>query len=565
MKYKVIGDNDVTNVKQCWFRNRGITDINTYTNLNDNCLLSFNLLENMGEAVELILKHINNNTSYITIVVDCDCDGYTSAAMLYNYLSSTYPETTLDYVMHTGKQHGLSEDINIPEQTTLIILPDGGTNDTEQCKVYRDKGVDILVLDHHIKDKENPYAVIVNNQCSNKYANKELCGAGVVYKFLQALDESEWNENADDYLDLVALGNIGDLMDVKSYETKRLIDKGLSSIKNKFISAMIKAQEYSMHNHINIHNFAFYLAPLINAMCRCGTMEDKNIVFRALIETDEKFDYKKRGQTETIKESIYDRAARLCKNTKGRQDKTVKSALPKLKEWVEDKKIYNHPIMFVRGDDLSSSFTGLAAIKLADYYNRPCLVLKKRDDGYYGGSARNNDNSPFNRLKQTMIDTQMFEFCQGHEGAFGFSIKSNNISDTVKMCKELFSNLDFDTLKVDFEIDFEDFDIRFIRDIDRLADYYGTGLKEPKVIVTNIILQKNQGLLMGTDRTTWKFITDDNIAFIKFGNTENDKVKQWLESDSQSELMITAYCEIGFNEYNGVLTPQAKIKDYEVI
>ncbi len=565
MKYKVIGDNNIRNVKQCWFNNRGISDIETYSNLDDSCLLSFNLLDNMEQAVELLLSHINSDNSYITIVVDCDCDGYTSAAMLYNYLSNTYPEAVLDYVMHTGKQHGLSEDIEIPKQTTLIILPDGGTNDTEQCKMYRDKGMDILVLDHHIKDKENPYAVVVNNQCSSNYTNKELCGAGVVYKFLQALDEAEWNENADDYLDLVALGNIGDLMDIKSYETKRLIDKGLLSIQNKSISALIKAQEYSMHNHINIHNFAFYLAPLINAMCRCGTMEDKDLVFRALIETDEEFDYKKRGQAETIKESIYDRAARLCKNTKGRQDKAVKSALPELKEWIDNKGIYNHPIMFVKADDLSSSFTGLVAIKLADFYNRPCLVLRKRDNGCYGGSARNNDNSPFNCLKKTIVNTNMFTFCQGHEGAFGFEIESTKISDTIKMFKEQFSHLDFDTLNVDFEVDFDDFDIRFIRDIDNLSDYYGTGLKEPKVVITNIILQKSQGVLLGENKATWKFITDDNIAFIKFNNDENDIVRRWLEGNSTNDLIINAYCEIGFNDYKGILTPQAQIKKYEVV
>ena len=565
MQYKVRGKNDIRNVRRCWFNNRGITDIDTYINLTDDCLIPYNLLDNMDKAVELLLKHINDNNSYITIVVDCDCDGYTSASMLYNYLSQTYPEATVDYVMHTGKQHGLSDDITIPDETTLIILPDGGTNDTEQCKMYQDKGMDILILDHHIKDKDNPYAVIVNNQCSENYSNKELCGAGVVYKFLQAFDEAEWNENADDYLDLVALGNIGDLMDVKSYETKRLIDKGLSSIKNKFISAMIKAQEYSMKNHINIHNFAFYLAPLINAMCRCGDMEDKDIVFRALIETDEEFDYKKRGQSETVKESIYDRAARLCKNTKTRQDKAVKSALPELKEWIENKGVYNNPIMFVRADSLSSSFTGLVAIKLAEYYNRPCLVLKNRNNGFYGGSARNNDNSPFECLKTTMSNTKMFDFCQGHEGAFGFSIQSGNVAEAINICKEQFSTLDFDTLNVDFEIDFEDFDIRFIRDIDSLVDYYGTGLKEPKVIVSNIILQNNQGTLMGEDNSTWKFITDDNIAFIKFGNAKDDKVRQWLESDSKAEMMITAYCEIGFNEYKGILTPQAQIKKYEVI
>ena len=80
---------------------------------------------------------------------------------------------------------------------------------------------------HHEKEENNPYALIVNNQMSNDYSNKNLCGAGVVYRFLQALDEENWNEFADDYLDLCALANISDVMDMRSFETRYLTDMGL--------------------------------------------------------------------------------------------------------------------------------------------------------------------------------------------------------------------------------------------------------------------------------------------------------------------------------------------------
>lgn len=564
MKYEIIGENDIYHVKECLLENRGITDVRTYCNLTDNCLIPYSLLDNIDDAVELLLSHVKREDSYITIVVDSDCDGYTSAAMLYNYLRDNFPDTAVDYVMHTGKQHGLSDDIIIPSQTTLVILPDGGTNDRSQCKKYSEMGMRILIIDHHIKDEDNPYAVIVNNQMSEGYSNKELCGAGVVYKFLQAVDEAEWIESADNYLDLVALGNIGDLMDVRSYETKRLIQKGLSSIHNKFLSALVKAQDYSIKSHINIHAVAFYITPLVNAMCRCGSMEDKDLVFRAFTQTDEAFDYKKRGQSETIKESIYERAVRLCKNTKAKQDKAVQKILPDLMQWTEKRDVQKNPIMFVKANDISSSYTGLLAMKLADHYHRPCLVLRKNDTGFYRGSARNCDNSPIDSLKQILTETGMFEFCQGHDGAFGFQIKPQNVSQAIDILKSDFSDLDFDTVKVDFEIDFDGFNIRFIRDIDSLKDFYGTGIKEPKVIITNIILRKNQGVIMG-DGTTWKFITDDNIAFIKFKCDEDDLILTWLNNKSNDDMIINALCDVGFNDYNGVITPQAKIIQYEVI
>lgn len=564
MKYEVIGRNDIYKVKECLLENRGITDIKTYCNLTDDCLIPYNMLNNMDKAVNLLLSHIRNENSYITIVVDSDCDGYTSAAILYSYLRDNFPEVTVDYAMHTGKQHGLSDDITIPPQTTLIVLPDGGTNDTEQCQVYTQKGMQILILDHHIQDKDNPYATIVNNQISENYSNKELCGAGIVYKFLQAVDEAEWVESADNYLDLVALGNIGDMMDIKSYETKYLIQKGLSKIHNKCLSAMIQAQDYSIKGHINIHALAFYITPLLNAMCRCGSMEDKDLVFRALIETDEVFDYKKRGQLETIKETIYDRAARLCKNTKARQDKAVQNILPDLKTWIELHNANDNPIMFVKANDISSTYTGLVAMKLADYYHKPCLLLRKNSLGVYSGSGRNCDNSPFDSLKETLVKTNMFEFCQGHDGAFGFQIDPSKVSQAIdKICSD-YADLDFGFIKVDFEIDFDDFNIQFIQDIDNLKDYYGTGIKEPKVVITNIILQKNQGVIIG-DGTTWKFITDDNIAFIKFKCDEDDLILTWLNSKSNNDMIITALCEVGFNDYNDVITPRVKIIQYEVI
>ena len=209
LNYKLIGNNDFDNPKRCVLQNRGIENVNEYLHLTSDCLIDYHNLDNISEAVQMFSRHIENK-SKIAIVVDCDADGYTSASMMYLYIKRIAPEIHIECLMHEGKQHGLSPDITIPEETNFVILPDGGTNDTEQCKMLYEKGIDVLILDHHLQDKENPYAVIVNNQISENYSNKELCGAGVVYKFLQAVDDETWNEYADDFLDLVALGNISD-------------------------------------------------------------------------------------------------------------------------------------------------------------------------------------------------------------------------------------------------------------------------------------------------------------------------------------------------------------------
>ena len=194
MNYKLIGSNDYSNVKNTIFENRGIKDIKHYVNLSSKDEISFDNLDNIQEAVECLEKHIANKDQ-IDIIVDADTDGYTSASILYMYIKkqwgNDYPVT---YSIHTNKTHGLSDDIIIPKETKLVLLPDAGSNDIEQCKKLKQQNVDVIVLDHHELEKENSYAIVVNNQSSKNYNNKNLSGVGIVYKFLQALDEEEWTD-----------------------------------------------------------------------------------------------------------------------------------------------------------------------------------------------------------------------------------------------------------------------------------------------------------------------------------------------------------------------------------
>ena len=237
-KYKQIGKNDIDNVERCFFENRGVKNPNEYKTLNESYVIPYQNLNNIEKAARIFIENVHRR---VHIVVDCDADGVTSAAMIYRYINEAYGNKPT-YSLHAGKQHGLSDDIKIPEDTELLIIPDAGTNDVKQCKELSEKGVNIIVLDHHLKEVDNPYAVIVNNQTSENYSNKEFCGAGIVYKFLKAVDELEWIDKADEFLDLVALGNISDVMDMRSYETRYLTQNGLENIKSKAFKAMLKAQ-----------------------------------------------------------------------------------------------------------------------------------------------------------------------------------------------------------------------------------------------------------------------------------------------------------------------------------
>lgn len=573
MRYKLIDNslNDTNRPKQTILLNRGIKDWEQYLNLNESCTHDHNLLENIDEAVKCFKSHISSYTN-IHIIVDSDVDGYTSASMIYRYIKDFDSEAHVTYSLHTKKQHGISEDIKIPDDCNLLIVPDAGSNDVEQCKKIKEQGVDILILDHHICDKKNDYAIIVNNQMGS-YPNKNLCGAGVVYKFLKAVDEELWNNYADKLLDMVALGNISDVMDMRECETRYYADLGLTRIKSKLLKALIEKQSYSMKNKVNITSVQFYITPILNAMIRVGSNEDKEILFRAFIETDEIFKYKKRGETEETDEDIYTRAARLCINAKSRQDKEVQKGVSAIGELIEKQNINNDKVMFINiSDILGETLTGLVAMKLADKYNKPCLLLrrqKQREDGslFYGGSCRNFDNSPIESLKSFLESTKTFEYVQGHDNAAGISIPRENVKKSIEICNEMLQNVDFSKcFQVDFEIKFEDFSVAFIKEINEMKHLFGQGIKEPYICVKNVDIYADNIFVMGKNFDCWKITDDEGFAIVNFGaDKENDFVLKAFENNKHGYLgTVDMIGRVDISEYKGILTPQFVVSDYMV-
>ena len=575
MNYRLIKNslNDIDNPKQTILLNRGIENWKRYLNLNEDCIHDFNLLKNIDKAVSCFVKHIENK-SRIHIIVDSDVDGYTSASMVYRYIKQLGENINVTYSLHTKKQHGISEDIEIPKDCELLIIPDAGSNDIEQCKELVEKGIDVIILDHHICDKENDFAIVVNNQMCD-YPNKNFCGAGIVYKFLKAIDEELWEDYADKMLDIVALGNISDVMDMRECETRYYVDLGLSKIRSKLFKALIEKQSYSMNGVVNITSVQFYVTPILNSMIRVGSAEDKDLLFRAFIETDEVFKYKKRGETEESDEDIYTRAARLCYNAKNRQGKEVQKGVDAIDELIQEKEIYKDKVMFINVSDiLGETLTGLVAIKIAEKYNRPCLLLRRqkvREDGslYYGGSCRNFDNSPIESLKDFLDSTGTFEFVQGHDNAAGISIPRENVAKSIKLCNERLADIDFQKcFNVDFDINASDLSVGFIKAIDEMKDIFGQGIKEPLVHIKNIPIWSENFFVMGKNSNSWKVINDEGYAFVKFNvDVDKDEVLQIYNSnlDREEEYSLGSIDVVGtvsINNYNNILTPQIIIKDY---
>ena len=209
MEYKLISEkNDNLSVIQQILINRGIAlkDIDHYLNTTENDNLDPFLIQRIKDGVMILIKHINNNDK-VLLQVDSDCDGYTSSSLLLNYLYQLFPyyvQNNILYRFHSGKEHGIIVS-TIPEDVKLVIAPDSSSNDYEQHKELSEKGIDVLVIDHHEAEKVSEYACVINNQLCD-YPTKSLSGVGMVYKFCQLIDKLLGKNIIDNYLDLVALG-----------------------------------------------------------------------------------------------------------------------------------------------------------------------------------------------------------------------------------------------------------------------------------------------------------------------------------------------------------------------
>ena len=322
------------------------------------------------------------------VIVDSDCDGFTSSAVLINYLHDVFPqwvENKLDYVLHSGKQHGLNDHIDhlLTENYSLVLVPDAGSNDVEECKKLKEKNIEVIILDHHICDLDNPYAYVINNQLSN-YPNKELSGVGVTWQFCRYLDLLLNKNCTDQYLDLVALGNDADMMSMTSIETKHLINKGLKQVQNPFIAYMHEKNKFSLGENLTPIGVAFYIAPFVNAIVRSGTLEEKTLVFNSMLKflAFKEIPSTKRGHLLGEKEKLVEQAVRVATNVKARQTKAQDAGMAKIEQMIEDQDLLLHKVLLflLEPDEIDKNIAGLIANKIMAKYQRPvCILTEARD------------------------------------------------------------------------------------------------------------------------------------------------------------------------------------------
>lgn len=517
-KYDVLGHVRFGNELEDILKLKGIKDINSFLNPTVKNTESELLFDNIEKARDVFVKHIENK-SVMDLLVDCDVDGFTSASNIYQYIKKINPNIEIRCFIHKGKIHGLSEfvDSMCEDDSKLIIVPDAGSGDLKECKKLIERGKDIIILDHHSIDASDNPAIVVNNQLSDKITDKAMTGVGITYKFTKLLDKYYGVNYADDYLDLVALGMIGDRADTVNLQTRYLILKGLEQIrnkvnKNKLISVLVNAQMYSMNNKITINGIGFYVCPLMNSMIRLGEYEDKCYMFEALCNSDEMLDRKVRGKG-VVNMTIQEFVLKACQSSNRKQKKITEESAAVLSEEIKKFNMDKLPILVCNArDDVDSNSTGLIANRLADQYQRPCLLMRRKGD-ICKGSGRGSDKCEILNFNQWCKDTGLFNKVEGHPGAFGCEINFENTNKLFSLLSTM-RKIDEPTYHVYNVYDANQIHDQIIKNVAKYDFVWGNTVSEPIFLIKNIPCNKYNLYLLGSKQNKIEF-TYHNIKFVK--------------------------------------------------
>ena len=558
---------------------RGVQDIDSFLHPTSECELDPYGLENIDLAAELLLRHLRAN-SKIMFVVDSDCDGFTSSSILWLYIKHIFPEANLIFTLHEHKQHGLDDKIDWLEtlnDVDLVICPDSASYDIEEHERLADLNIDCLILDHHEQQYDtngnpiisrSPNTIVVNNQLSPMYSNKSLCGAGVVYKFCEVLDEILGIKQAQEYMDLVPLREIADVMDRTYSETNYLMLRGLKNIKNKGFQTLLEAQSYSLKEKATYPwygltpiDIAFYIAPLINALTRVGSMKEKEAMFYCFIEPDRILPSTKRGAKPGDTETAAEQTARVGKNAKARQDKLKEKAIDLIDFKIQKNDLASNNIILVEvepEDNIPPELTGLVAMAIVNKYNKPVMIGRRNDNNEINGSIRSSGNfAGLPSFKQFLEESNLINYVAGHDAAAGFGINGFNTDKLLSYSNEkLDDNAFAKCYTVDYILDGRENINPLLESLAEHPEFFGNHIDEIKVVIKNISLASV--MAMGANKDSMK-INFNNIDYVRFKDVTFTE-----EVFSNRMKTLTVYGRINLNTFAGRTTTQVFIDDYDL-
>jgi len=523
--------------------NRSITDLKeaekflnpSFENMHNPFLFS-----DMAKAVERIGKAISCGER-ITIYGDYDVDGITAAAIMYLYLNGKNADVNVYIPSRHSEGYGLNANAiaSIAENgTTLIITVDCGIAAVQEVEKAKSLGIDVIITDHHICARQKPgaYAVIATSDESDGYPFKDLCGAGIAAKIVQAMGGVEALEGI---IDLVAIGTVADMVPLLG-ENRVLVAKGLQKMSlnpRVGVEALIKVSGFDKKD-IDTGKISFALAPRLNAAGRIALAQaGLNLL------------------TSRNYEEAFEIAKQLNDHNVLRQ-KLEEQLVNEVKQKIEKElSLSTDRIIVIEGENWHKGVIGIAASKIVEIYNRPCLLISV-EDGKGTGSARSI--SRFDIFEALCSVRHLFQKVGGHAKAAGFSLPQQNIPLLKKALSEYAKLKITDEMIVrkivyDERLRLADVAPHLLSEIDKLAPY-GLANPSPVFLFGEVIMEDKRYLGNDMKHAKFTFKTDQRIwDGIGFGL--GHEAGRLTGSDA---LNVLAGLEI--NEWMGVSRIQLMVK-----
>ena len=554
---KIKSSFNLSNIIASIVANRNIDDKNLDYFLNPtlkNNLPDPSTLKNMDSSIKILLEKIFRNNT-LGILGDYDVDGATSTAILFKYFEFIGVNAEIYIPDRIKDGYGISKnsiDHFFRKKVNLLVSLDCGTNDAEFIAYAREKGIEIIVIDHHeVKNLGSPLSII-NPKLKGDTSNlNNLCTAGLVFLFVIGLNrelrkkkffKNKEEINLKELLDIVAVGTICDLVPLHN-ENRLLVKKGLEKINlkpNRGLSVLKSKLE--LENKIKSTDIAYYIGPCINAAGRIG---DPFLGFNLLVKN-------KKKDLEVIAEKLINsnNERKTLENISYNQAKMLLKNLTNMK------------FIFLYSKTWHPGIIGIIASRLVQEYKVPAFVMNI-DENKVTGSVRSIKNIDISKILAKLVDEGFLESGGGHAMAGGFKLKEEKLSSLQNYLKEnsyVFFKSENSTINIDLEVKISDLNLEMINSMEQLEPF-GMGYPEPKILIKKVSSVYSK--IIGKNKTHLSCTLEDiygyriNAMIFNFENSILRVIEEKREFDVIGKVSL--------NVWENKKIPQFFIEDLRII
>ena len=528
-------------------------------------------MKDVDRAVQILLQAKKQGWK-AAIASDFDCDGIFSGYLLWRAFGRIGLDSRIFTPDRVREGYGLNEriiDEALEEGRSILVTCDNGIAANEQVAYAKERGMTVIVTDHHEVQEEMPLAdaVVDPKQEGETYPFDGLCGAGVAYKLICALYDICGIPPAEkeEFLEYVAIATVADVMELRG-ENRILVREGLrrlSGTANCGLQALMEVQGLQ-GRQITAGHIGFILGPCFNAAGRIATVKES---FDLLMEEDP--------------ETALERAEQLKKLTEERQQMTDAGA-DKAYRLVEERREGGTEetdgklpdILILLLPDTHESLVGIIAGRVKERYHHPVIVFTRTEEGLVKGSGRSIDS--YHMFRGLMKCRDLMVRFGGHKMAAGMTLRERDLSELERRLNEESGLTEEDfcpVVHIDAPMPVGYVTEQLIRDLSRMEPF---GVGNPKPVFAEQHFQILAGYRLGREKNVLKLRvkndrgnTCDAMLFRGAEDFDRFVVREWGETELKRmyegkenylDVAFTYYPSV--NEYQGIKRIQIQIVGY---